>query len=84
MYTAKFPLVDRAKRFADRINEPGWWAENVVQQGRTVTWDVAFPDNVDNESRRSYLGDMLESVGYYGSDDRRKATLNGLTAPVSY
>lgn len=78
-FTAVFPLVERAEKFAATIAEPGWYAEDVAQKGRTVTFtvpaDKATPDT---------FGDYLEAVGYYGSDIERKATLNGRKAPVSY
>jgi hypothetical protein len=75
--TAEFPLVGRAKSFADRIREPGWSAYDVVQQGRTVTWK----SDSDNDC---YVLDMTETVGHYGSDQRRRAKLNGRPAPPTY
>lgn len=84
-WTAVFPLVDRAKEFEARMNEPGWWVTDVVRKGRTVTFTPALPEGNDLYNNLStYFGDMLMTVGYYGSDMRRKATLNGVKAPMSY
>lgn len=77
MFTATFPLVKRAEDFAERIAEGGFSAEAVVRKGRTVTWNSTS----DSED---YFLDLLETVGYYGSDERRKATMNGVKAPMSY
>jgi hypothetical protein len=70
-----------------RIVQPGWSAENVAQTGRTVTWQVSNPTP-------EYFLDMLETVGWYGSTQFNKATLNSSTreanglppakAPMSY
>lgn len=76
-FTAHFPKVAYAQKFAERITEPGWSAVNVVQKGRTVTWESSSPEP-------DYTLDMLETVGYYGSTTVRRATLNGVPAPVSY
>lgn len=79
-YVAKFPDVAGATSFADRMNEGGWYLTNVVRKGRTVT----FTGPVRTEDGYSYLGEMLGTVGYYGSTQSRKATLNGHRAPMSY
>lgn len=78
-FTAVFPLVSRAVDFAKRITEPGWYAENVTQKGRTVTFTTPA-DRADSDT----FSDYLDAVGYYGSDIERKATLNGVKAPISY
>lgn len=87
-FTARFPLAERAERFAARLAEPGWWAADVVQKGRTVTFTVTPPDGF-TEGREQVFRDYLETVGYYGSDQSRKATLSvdegpARPAPASY
>lgn len=80
-FTAKFLSVEAAVRYAESIRQPGNWATNVVQKGRTVTFDKAIPEGVDSDAHRFYFQDQLEKVGYYGSTQSRKATLNGVKAP---
>ena len=73
-FTAVFPLVKRAVEFT------GWLDRSNIayeQKGRTVTFTA--PDYEPIE-----FGDYLLTVGYYGSDIKRKATLNGVKAPISY
>ena len=82
-WTAVFPLVDRAKDFEARMNEGGWYLKDVARKGRTVTFTPDLPADTDL-TLSMYFGDMLGTVGYFGSDTRRKATLNGVKAPVSY
>lgn len=82
-HTAVFPLVADATSFAERIRMPGWWVANVKQKGRTVTWDDDYPADADITHAEGEA-DMLLTVGYYGSNTRRKATLNGRKAPMSY
>jgi len=78
-FTAWFPLVERAKSFTARITEPGWWATNVVQKGRTVTFEVDVETLTDSQTTLAeYACDMRQTVGYYGSDERRFATLDGV------
>ena len=86
--TAVFPLVQRAKEFVALITEPGWSATDVIQKGRTVTWTghpttTEYPDD-PALTKWQYLTDMKETVGYCGSDQRRKATLNGNPCPMGY
>lgn len=94
-FTARFPLSARAEAFAARITEPGWWATDVVQKGRTVTFSVTVPDDYTVYDTGPATGgaqiesDYRETVGYYGSDQSRKATLSrdegpARPAPVSY
>jgi hypothetical protein len=76
-YTAVFPLVKYAKAFAERISGPGYAVVNVVQKGRTVTFD-------DTGRYGSTLYDWLEIAGYVGSTIKAKATVNGVRAPIAY
>lgn len=77
-YTAWFPVMARATAFAARLREDGWYVEKVEQKGRTVTFQTDRPTDPE------YTADMLLTVGYFGSDERRKATLNGVKAPMSF
>lgn len=82
---AEFPLVNRAVKFAERISDPAsWYALNITRHGRTVEWDADTTRFGPGNDLWHYTMDMLETVGYYGSDERRKATLNGMRAPMSY
>jgi hypothetical protein len=84
-FVAKFPLVERAVGFAKRIQEPGWWAYDVVQKGRTVTFKAQTPEGYEERNVPDQLfRDYLLTVGGYGSDQYRKATLNGVPAPMEY
>lgn len=82
--TAVFPLVERAKQFVahvtnpDGTTKPGWHLTDVKRTGKTVTWTVG-PD-----ASSHHFSDLLETVGAFGSDQRRKATLNGVTAPMEW
>lgn len=80
-YTAVFPAVSAAKAFAERLAQPGNWAINIVQKGRTVTFDKDIPEEYRDEATPYYFRDTLDVVGYFGSSLRRKATLNGVPAP---
>lgn len=96
--TAQFPLADRAAQFAARIQEPGWYAEQVeyIVGRRKVSWQfdpAAHPTTEPAGPEWTHFQDMLEAVGYYGSDQRRKATLSAVLesgrevtrrAPMSY
>ena len=84
-WTAQFPLVKYAEEFAARISEPGWWAVDVKQKGRTVTFTHYVPESAAASLYGSDgFADMLQTVGYYGSTQSRKATLNGVRAPMQY
>lgn len=83
-FVAKFLSVADAVRYAEKLREPGNWATNIVQKGRTVTFDKAIPEGVDSDAHRYYFQDQLERVGYYGSTMSRKATLNGIKAPFAW
>lgn len=76
--TAVFPTVAAAKSYAEAISKPGNWSANIVQKGRTVTFDLAVPEEYKDDVQ---FYDFLERVGYYGSTMNRKATLNGIPAP---
>lgn len=78
---AVFPTVAAAKSYAAAIAQPGNWSANIIQKGRTVTFDLAVPEQYKDEV---YFSDFLDRVGYYGSTQSRKATLNGVPAPMSY
>ena len=80
---AEFNLVRHAEQFAARILEPGWWAVDVVRSGRKVTWMSDIPADVVAD-RSSYLMDLRETVGFYGSTGVRRARLNGVPCPISY
>jgi len=71
-YVAKFPLVDRAVSFATTIAEPGWWTTEVTQKGRTVTFTTRDAEDLTPFQN---FHELLQTVGYHGSDQRRKATL---------
>jgi hypothetical protein len=83
-YTAKFLTVADAKRYAEKIAEPGHWKTNIVQKGRTVTFEAAIPEEYAEEATPRFFYDCLEQVGYYGSTMSRKATLNGVPAPFAW
>jgi hypothetical protein len=88
-FTALFPKMASAVEFAQRLAEPGNWAKDIVQKGRKVTFNSDIPAHVierdgERETRRFYFLSELERVGYYGSTMNRKATLNGVKAPMSY
>lgn len=80
-FTAKFNAVADAERYAEALAKPGNWATNIVQKGRTVTFEKDIPESAGPEPHRWYFNDQLERVGYYGSTQSRKATLNGVKAP---
>lgn len=91
-YTAVFPRADRADAFYARITEPGWSAFNVkhIAGRRKVEWDAdPVASNGGQEEAYgvpvawTYFNDMLETVGYYGSDQSRKATLQASAGPGS-
>jgi hypothetical protein len=75
-FSAEFPLVRNAEAFAARISEPGWRCGEVVRKGRKVSFNAPASDEPGQP-----FGDYLETVGYYGSTQRRQATLNGVKAP---
>lgn len=77
-FTAVFPLVARAEAFVEAMTTKNWYVTNVVRKGRTVTFQTDRPTEPD------YFADMVLTVGCYGSDQRRKATLNGVKAPMTY
>lgn len=77
-FVAWFPVMSYATEFAARLREDGWFVEKVEQKGRTVTFQTDRPTDPE------YFPDMLQTVGYYGSTQKRKATLNGVKAPISY
>jgi hypothetical protein len=86
-FEAKFPLAERAERFAQRIAEPGWWAFEVVHKGRTVSFKVQTPEGFEEapyNGPNQVFWDFLGTVGSFGSDQRRKATLDGVPAPMEY
>ena len=88
LYTAVFPAVAQAVKYADRLAEGrGDWAVNVVRKGRTVTFNIEVPakyaDSPHVNDYQLFL-DALDLVGYFGSTQNRKATLNGVKAPISY
>lgn len=74
-FTATFPLAGRAKDFAEKIGERGWWAQDIQQKGRVVTFAVKTPAPGAATSPTQLFLDYLETVGYCGSDQSRKATL---------
>jgi hypothetical protein len=91
-FKAAFPLMDRAVRFEWRLVEsaegnyvvPG----SIERKGRMVTWrsDDPHPERMGYES---LLWSFAELVGYYGSDQRRKAKLSQddgrpIVCPMSY
>ena len=86
-YTAVFPLARRAQQFAMTIERDGWYAYDVERTGRTVTWEADLIPSASYDEAPDpgfvYLQDMLLTVGYYGSDASRRATLNGVRAPAS-
>lgn len=76
-FTAQFPLAGRAAGFAEKIAESGWSATNIVRSGRTVTFETPTPpDESPVNSPMTRFFDYLETVGYCGSDQSRKATLS--------
>lgn len=81
-FTAKFLTVADAKRYAEALAEPGNWAKDIVQKGRTVTFEKDIPEGREDDGY--YFNDQLERVGYYGSTQSRKATLNGVKAPFAW
>jgi hypothetical protein len=88
VWTAEFPKMADAVAFAARLNEgPGWYVKNVVQKGRKVTFERDYPADYFDEpwvTTRTGFMDLLDTVGYYGSTQSRKAKLNGVPAPMSY
>lgn len=80
---AWFPKMDFAKSFAAWLAQPGNWATEIKQKGRTVTWVGNVPEDTNCDGN-IYLADMRESVGFHGSTQNRKATLNGVPCPISY
>jgi hypothetical protein len=88
-FTALFPTVAYAVSYAEALADPGNWAKDIVQKGRKVTFTSDIPADVierdgEREARRFYFLSELERVGYYGSTQNRKATLNGVKAPMTY
>jgi len=81
-FTAVFPTVAAAKSYAEALASPGNWVANVTQKGRTVTFEKAIPEGREDDGY--YFQDQLERVGYYGSTQSRKATLNGVKAPFAW
>lgn len=82
-FVAVFPSVDRAVAWHERLtgNPEGNYATNIARKGRTVTWDILAPAGADLAD----LADTLrENVGYVGSDQRRRATLNGRSCPFCW
>lgn len=80
-FTAVFPKVAYAVSFVENLRNPGNWVTNVVQKGRTVTWDSDTSRWPADYSKFDALQDALERAGYFGSEQSRKATVNGHKAP---
>lgn len=87
-FEAIFPKADQAFQFAERLrNDPaGNWVVSAVGHipgRRKVTWSGQVPMGA-NSTPQDLFQTYLENVGYYGSSQSRKATLNGVPAPMSY
>lgn len=83
MHTAEFPTAGMALEFYERITGPGWYVQDVTIKGRKVAFEDALPADYDGGAGQ-HFADMLETVGYYGSTQNRKAKLDGVPAPIAY
>jgi len=86
----QFPLADRAEAFAKRVSEDGWWTVKVDHKPgrRRVVWTTE--NRSTDLTDAQFVQDAALTVGYYGSDQSRKAMVTwvekGITlrAPMSY
>lgn len=78
-HVAVFPTVESARSFEARLMEGRDDTREVARKGRTVTFTV-----IRCYDRATYHNDWRELVGYYGSTQARKATLDGHTCPVTF
>lgn len=86
-FVAEFPLARYAAAFAAKISGPGWWARDIVQKGRKVTFSATTPagyEEAEHNGPNQLFMDYLGTVGAFGSTQSRKATLNGVKAPMEY